>query len=460
MATPIYLPRTGPSISESLGVGLGGILQGLAENRLEKMRRTDIAAGLKAAGYSPEEAEALARLPERDRQLVIQQRAVQQKAGTSVDADFRLLSQYLPPAEAERIAQASPQIKGPLIKSIIERGGFAQQPQGLQAGIPAYQPGGQLPGLAPLGPLAGVGQQPAGLEALAGLGQAPTAPQAIAPTEAAQPSLADILGRPYESTTERTARLAREQQAQLHEETQALKREQFERRETRAEQSEINKETQKFYEETNKARKAARENDLRLGRMETLNKEGNLQNPLLYASLKKFHLDIPALQSADSQEFVKLSNDFLRNAKDIFGARLTNLDVQTFLRIVPELSQSPEGRQRIIENMRAFNEASRIRADAQDQIIKANDGKRPRNLESQVEEQSAPALDAIAERFKAGYESKPMKAASDLVSNLAPAPGAKYHNLGEASQLPLGAIIKRKDGKRLQKTETGWKEIS
>lgn len=238
-------------------------------------------------------------------------------------------------------------------------------------------------------------------------------------------------------------------QQQQHRENIALKKEQFEKTASQREQSEINKETQKFYEETNKKRKAAKVNDQRLGRMETLINEGNLQNPVLYGALKKVGLDIPALQSANSQEFVKLTTDFLRNAKDVFGSRVTNYDAQAFLKTVPELSQSDEGKKRIIRNMRLLDKGEQLRGQAQDSIIKENGGKRPRNLESLVEERVAPELDALAQQFKAGAEAP--------LSLQELKPGTKFKTLQQADSLPVGAIVKKKNGQRMQKTATGWK---
>lgn len=397
-------PSLGSSLGTAIGGGLAGLLTGLAENRARLMSQQDIASGLQAAGFNPTEADALSKLPERERLAIIQQRARAQQAETQQRAKLANQSSYL------------------------------NALQGVLGGAPQQVP-----------------QTIQGQENLSGrfIGQTPQAGLGL-PTTAQEGGLT-------EGQVTNLARLGLQQRQ--HEETQALKREQFERRQGFAEQNVVNKETLPYYTETRKAAKAAKENDMRLDRMEELNNKGNLQNPLLYGTLKKFHLDIPALQSADSQEFVKLSNDFLRNAKDIFGARLTNLDVSTFLRIVPELSQTKEGRERIINNMRAFDAAAKIRSDAMNRIIKENNGKRPANLDALVEESISPQLDQIAERFKAGYESTPTRAASDAIASIEPAVGTKLSNIQQASNLPVGSIIRAKDGRRLRKTETGWRII-
>jgi hypothetical protein len=160
---------------------------------------------------------------------------------------------------------------------------------------------------------------------------------------------------------------------------------------------------------------------------------------LLYKTLKNFNIDVPALMSADSQEFNKLSKDFLKDAKAVFGNRLTDTDLRTFLETVPELSQSNEGKQRVINNMKAFNDASLAKKQAADEIIGSNNGNRPRNLDRLVDEKTSERLDAIAQEFKTGYGTK------------------KSEELGvgstvdSAAEIPEGAIVEDDKGRRLKK---------
>lgn len=175
-------------------------------------------------------------------------------------------------------------------------------------------------------------------------------------------------------------------------------------------QHHADKETSKFYKETLLGAKSADNNDRRLKRMETLVEKGNLTNPTFHSLLNTlekgvfgFGINLHSLENPNSQEFNKISKEFLKDAKETFGNRLTNLDVETFLKMVPDLSQSDDGKKRIINNMKAYNQASRIRKQAMDDIIKENGGKRPLNLESLVEEKAGQQLDQLAQEFKEGY---------------------------------------------------------
>ena len=169
----------------------------------------------------------------------------------------------------------------------------------------------------------------------------------------------------------------------------------------------LDKDTKEFYKDTRKAAKSAEANDKRLQRMETLIDQGNLSFPAFAAALETlskgifgFGIDLTSITSADSQEFRKLSTDFLKEAKDVFGSRLTDADVKYFLQTVPTLSQSDEGKRRVIKNLYNFNKAAQIRAKTMEDIIAENKGIRPRGLEGLVEKRAAPELDRLSEDFK------------------------------------------------------------
>src|SRR5690606_29811545 len=80
---------------------------------------------------------------------------------------------------------------------------------------------------------------------------------------------------------------------------------------------------------------------------------GALIKPL--AQLGKFGL---GQLYKNTEEFVKLSNSFLRGAKTMFGSRITDADLRAFMKMVPTLSQTDSGKKAIIRNMKIFNKAA------------------------------------------------------------------------------------------------------
>lgn len=105
------------------------------------------------------------------------------------------------------------------------------------------------------------------------------------------------------------------------------------------------------------------------------------------------------LTSPNTEEFEKLSSSFVKQAKSIFGSRITDKDLEAFMKTIPTLAQTDKGKRAIIDNMRVFNKAAQIKYKAYKDIIKENNNKIPEDLEFQVEERSKPELDKISEKF-------------------------------------------------------------
>lgn len=217
----------------------------------------------------------------------------------------------------------------------------------------------------------------------------------------------DIQELKKKSTTQVPALTAKEQQEKRKIESEQEKLKKQQTKEERTEQHLINKETQPFYDEISTEANAAKNNLKRLDRMEKLSKEGNLGIPAVNALLRSvskgifgFGIDLSGLMTADAQEYEKLSTDFIRDAKKIFGSRITDADLNAFLRTVPTLAQSREGQVRIIHNMRQANKAADLKNKIMNDIIRENGGKRPANLQFLVDERAEPELNKLAEEFE------------------------------------------------------------
>jgi len=67
-----------------------------------------------------------------------------------------------------------------------------------------------------------------------------------------------------------------------------------------------------------------------------------------------------SLLSPEAQEAVKLIIDSTSNIKDTYGARVTNFDLQTYLKKLPSLLNSHEGRQRVLRDLQLMNQVNQI----------------------------------------------------------------------------------------------------
>lgn len=161
---------------------------------------------------------------------------------------------------------------------------------------------------------------------------------------------------------------------------------------------EARKANQKVVHDIVSAEKGARDNLNALRRIEELDRRGNVQG-LSGELLKKVGLG--RFRSADTHELEKLSVGMLSNLKNIFGARPTNLDVKLYMESIPSLLQSPEGRQRIIRNLKAANQAAGLRADTLREILKENNNRVPENLELEIENRIGPQLDRLNSEISA-----------------------------------------------------------
>lgn len=159
------------------------------------------------------------------------------------------------------------------------------------------------------------------------------------------------------------------------------------------------KDTKDFRKDILLKQKAAQESTARLDKMQILNDRDNLINPKFAVMMEKIGLGDPAWKNADSQEFEKLSNDMFKNIKDIFGARITNIEVQSYEKTIPTLLQTKEGRSRVINNLRIMDESAEIRANAMTDIIDENNGVPPSNIDHQVTKRIQPQLNDLYKRF-------------------------------------------------------------
>lgn len=340
----------GERIGTGLGAGLGQKLQQLAEQKIaDVVRQKEFQrnyGALQQAGFGPEEASFIARFPQ--------------------EQQVKLLSSLWDRGGAPLQSVPLEMQESPLLA--MDSSGLGALKQVLPEGIKA-QPSEMLP-----------------------------EKQAISQQLAVQkPTIADIMRRP-------PARERREEEKlDIAKQKLALQKEQFEKKISAKEQENIDKETLPEYKEIVKNAKAAKDNERRLNRMEQLNEKGDLNFGAFSSVLKglgeHFGIDVSSLMTADEQEFDKLSADFIKNAKDVFGARITDADLRAFLKTVPTLSQSKEGRRRVIKSLRVGNAAAKAKKDAMDEIIKENNGKRPRNLELLVEERVNPILDELAQEY-------------------------------------------------------------
>jgi hypothetical protein len=191
------------------------------------------------------------------------------------------------------------------------------------------------------------------------------------------------------------------------------------------------KATKEFRHDLIQSRKDARGDLKDLSRLEDLSKSGKLNSPGWIEFLHNSGLDIPALMSPESEEFQKIQQSFLKRAKQYFGSRVSNFEVEQFLKTIPSLSQSPEGRQRVIANLKNLARGAEEYYKTYEEIIKENNGIPPYDIEEEIERRIDPKIERLADKFKKDLE-KPVPAGQNkFITGLGSVAGKAVGNLGK-----------------------------
>lgn len=179
------------------------------------------------------------------------------------------------------------------------------------------------------------------------------------------------------------------------------------------------KETKDFRKNINEKYRNAKDVRNRLSRLQELVESGDLSSAPAAYILERLPGDLTFLLSPDSQEFQKLSLDLTAGLARDFGNRINISEFKTFLKRVPSLLQSEEGKKRVIRNLELIQvQPNILRGKATNEIIKENGGVPPLDLEERVEERIQPDLDKISEKIKKGISTSQKSKKEQVPSSL------------------------------------------
>lgn len=199
-------------------------------------------------------------------------------------------------------------------------------------------------------------------------------------------------------------------------------------------------ETKEIRKDLFSKKKAAQEAIESINRLEELEKEG-LPTAGWNEFVKNAGLDIPALSGAPAEEYNKIAANFIRNAKAIFGSRLTDKDIEYFLKTVPSLANSPEGRKRINANLKRIANLDVAAVEAYNDIVKSNGGIPPLDLDVQLDEALDKKREGVYKKFKEDLQKEVPEAQNKLITTAGSIAGSALGKLGKI--LPGAAIGSR-----------------
>jgi hypothetical protein len=201
------------------------------------------------------------------------------------------------------------------------------------------------------------------------------------------------------------------------------------------------KETKELRHTIVQAGKTARQDLKDLDRLEELSHKGDLSTPGYVEMLHRVGLDIPALMTPDSEEFQKIQANFLRNAKQYFGGRISNYEVEQFLKTIPSLSQSPEGRSRVIANLKYVARASLEHNNALKEVVAENGGVPPYDLEERIDDKVEKRMDTLAEKLKKDLAKPVPKGQNKYITALMAGIGSSVKPVAKAALGAAGGAI-------------------
>lgn len=105
--------------------------------------------------------------------------------------------------------------------------------------------------------------------------------------------------------------------------------------------------------------------------MQRLQDTGKLAGPLKYKFFKTLGAEF--LLSPESQAFNNLIVQFTKDIKNYYGARISAFELDTFMKSIPTLNNTAEGRSEIIKIMRSIEEGKRAKENIMTEAIKRSE---------------------------------------------------------------------------------------
>ncbi len=156
---------------------------------------------------------------------------------------------------------------------------------------------------------------------------------------------------------------------------------------------------------------SAQVSEANLNRMEALKDSPDIISPLGAYLTNMLGLPVSLTSSADTEEFQKLAAQRGLNVASAYGfGRILQTEFNNFLQTIPSLLNSREGKTRIINTLRYFDNLAISRYENYRKLLsERKTGERARDLEGKLTEAMKPQYEKFGEVLKYGDEIVEMK---------------------------------------------------
>jgi hypothetical protein len=141
----------------------------------------------------------------------------------------------------------------------------------------------------------------------------------------------------------------------------------------------------------------------KIQQLQKLNTDEELISPSAATFLEAFDIPIGVVDSPTSEVYEKTSQDLLKGLPDTYGSRILKVEVDNFLRTIPRLVNSPEGRRMIASNLLKLGEMKEVFYKEMRSLEKSyqEKGKNyPIDFEREVLDNVEPQLNKISDEFR------------------------------------------------------------
>jgi len=417
------------SLGSSLGSGVGQTLnQGINrydQNQLRQQRSNQLLPMLEAQGYSPEESQGYSQLLLDDPRAAAS--LIQDNQRYKADARRQKEEMQAQDLIANLLSDTG-QLENKRVQDLSAQQQQQRQP-GIQDVLKAL--GSKSPQLADF------------------IGQGDTSGQLFQRKDRQRDTVlspqADLVGRQSATREAQEQRnLDKLEKALLRPNLSNIKRDLIKKEiETRNKRLDgIKKERRDYFKtelfDIHKKYKSAQQDFDDLSRLQDLEDEG-LQSAGYTAFLKNSGLNIAALSNPSSQEYQKIAQRFVRKAKEYYGGNVTNREMEQFLQTIPSLSQSPEGRKRVIAIMKNIARTEKATFKEARKIIKNNEGIIPEDFLGLINDALKVKRDQFAKKFKKDLARAVPESESPLSTAAAAVGGKLLGGFLKAAPTALGA---------------------
>ncbi len=140
----------------------------------------------------------------------------------------------------------------------------------------------------------------------------------------------------------------------------------------------------------------------RLLQMQKLASDDQLIGPTSSVFLESLGIPLGALENPSSELYQKLSQDLLKGLPETYGSRILKVEVDNFLKTIPTLLNSPQGRRMIASNMLKLAEMKEVYYNQMRNLQrKSLDENKPLPMDFQqrIFDDVKPQIDRINEEF-------------------------------------------------------------